>query len=97
MFRATIIPRLQESLASSALGDCSFLELTIFIISLAITLGSSRAVYLVYFHPLASFPGPYKAIFSSWWQYPLSKHGKIEEVLEHLHRTYSMLYHGFFE
>ncbi|KAB2102850.1 hypothetical protein AG0111_0g8982 [Alternaria gaisen] len=89
MFRATIIPRLQESLASSALGDCSFLELTIFIISLAITLGSFRAVYLVYFHPLASFPGPYKAIFSSWWQYPLSKHGTIEEVLEHLHRTYN--------
>jgi hypothetical protein len=73
--------------------NCSSLELATYLICFALILTSFRVVYLLYFHPLASFPGPYKAVLSNWWQYSLSKSGKTEEVLEQLHRKYSMYYH----
>jgi hypothetical protein len=87
MLFANILPRV-----SSILGNCSSLELVTYVISISFTLGFSRAVYLLYFHPLASFPGPYKAALSTWWQYGLSKSGKTEEILEQLHQKYSMFY-----
>lgn len=48
-----------------------------------------RAVYLLYFHPLVSFPGPKKAALSSWWLYSVTKAGNPEEVFERLHKEYS--------
>jgi hypothetical protein len=92
MLHANIIPHLKESWASPALEKCSSLELATYLILFTLILCLIRAVYLLYFHPLASFDGPYKAVLSTWWQYPLSKSGKIEEAFEQLHQKYSMFY-----
>lgn len=48
-----------------------------------------RVVYLLYFHPLASFRGPRWAALSRFWLYSVSKTGHQEALLEELHRKYS--------
>ncbi|KAL3473187.1 cytochrome P450 [Aspergillus californicus] len=48
-----------------------------------------RALYLLYFHPLASFPGPRLAALSTWWLFSVSKTGRAELVFEDLHRKYN--------
>lgn len=76
--------------AKSTLGDRSTLEICFYLVFFVSAWGFFRAVYLLYFHPLASFPGPCKAALSTWWLYILSKSGQTEEVLERLHKKYSM-------
>jgi hypothetical protein len=62
------------------------------VLVLAVALASLvlRAVYLLYLHPLASFRGPRRAALSEWWLYSVAKTGRPEEILEQLHRKYSM-------
>lgn len=76
--------------AGSLLGGQSVLEITFYLVISVSAWVFSRGVYLLYFHPLSSFPGPYKAALSTWWLYALSKSGQSEQVLEQLHKKYSM-------
>lgn len=50
---------------------------------------ATRVIYLLFFHPLAVFPGPRTAALSTWWIYRISKTGQAEQVFERLHRKYS--------
>ncbi|KAI4958932.1 hypothetical protein J4E86_002652 [Alternaria arbusti] len=88
MMSASIFAQLKEAWDLSFLETRSCSELAASIFLFALALGFLRAVYLLYFHPLASFPGPYQAALSNWWQYSLSKTGQQEETLEQLHRSY---------
>ena len=88
MMSASIFAQLKEAWDLSFLETRSCSELAASIFLFALALGFIRAVYLLYFHPLASFPGPYQAALSNWWQYSLSKTGQQEETLEQLHRSY---------
>lgn len=90
MISASIFAQLREAWNLSFLETRSFSELAASIFLFALILGVLRAVYLLYFHPLASFPGPYQAALSNWWQYTLSKTGKQEETLDQLHKAYGM-------
>lgn len=73
----------------------SALELISYLIFVVSAWGISRATYLLYFHPLACFPGPYKAVILPWWLYFLSKSGQTEEALEDLHKKYGMCHQEF--
>ena len=73
-------------------GHSSF-EIGMGVFLFALILSLSRAIYLLYFHPLSYFPGPYKAALSTWWQYSLSKTGRTEQILEQLHRKYGTSQH----
>ncbi|KAI4943432.1 hypothetical protein J4E91_009341 [Alternaria rosae] len=88
MMSTSIFAQLREAWNLSFLETRSFSELAASIFLFALILGLLRTVYLLYFHPLASFPGPYQAALSNWWQYTLSKTGKQEETLEQLHKAY---------
>lgn len=48
-----------------------------------------RVVYLLHFHPLASFRGPTAAAVTSWWLYFTLKSGCSEHILKQLHSKYS--------
>ncbi|KAH7205127.1 cytochrome P450 [Fusarium redolens] len=50
-----------------------------------------RIPYLLYFHPLSSFRGPFWAAISTWWLYSVCRTGHAEQVFEQLHRKYSNL------
>jgi len=50
---------------------------------------ATRVIYLLFFHPLAVFPGPRTAALSTWWIYRISKTGQAEQVFERLHRKYN--------
>lgn len=67
------------------------IESAVFLLFLFITYKASQAVYRLYFHPLASFPGPREAALSNAWLYRLSATGKAEETFERLHQEYGML------
>jgi hypothetical protein len=45
-------------------------------------------LYYLYFHPLASFPGPTNAASSRRWIYRVTDGGFPEEELERLHKKY---------
>ncbi|KAF2851805.1 cytochrome P450 [Plenodomus tracheiphilus IPT5] len=59
------------------------------IVILSIVYLITRAIYLLYLHPLAAFPGPRRAALSSWWVYGITKTGRIEQNLELLHKKYN--------
>lgn len=92
MLYTDIYAHFNEGWPRLPLGGRSALELVVYLVFSVLAWGLFRAVYLLYFHPLASFPGPYQAALSTWWLYALSKSGQTEEVLEHMHKKYS-IYH----
>jgi hypothetical protein len=49
---------------------------------------ASQAIYRLYFHPLAGFPGPREAALSDTWLYKLSEIGQQEQEFERLHKKY---------
>ena len=51
---------------------------------------ASQAIYRLYFHPLAGFPGPREAALSETWLYKLSEAGQQEQEFERLHKRYGM-------
>lgn len=55
----------------------------------ALALMVLRIVYLLSFHPLASFRGPTAAALTSWWLYFTLKSGRSEYILKQLHSKYS--------
>ena len=85
--------QLNDAWKMSFLGGHSSFEIAMVVVLFALILNLFRAIYLLYFHPLASFPGPYKAALSTWWQYSLSKTGRTEQVLEQLHKKYGTSQH----
>jgi len=85
--------QLKDAWEISFLGGRSSFQIGMGLVLFVLILGLSRAVYLLYFHPLASFPGPYKAALSTWWQYSLSKTGRTEQILEQLHEKYGTSEH----
>ncbi|OAL43320.1 cytochrome P450 [Pyrenochaeta sp. DS3sAY3a] len=89
MLYLDIVTHSYEGWARSPLGGRSAAEVSAYLIVSGFAWGIVRAIYLLYFHPLASFPGPYQAIFSTWWLYAVSKSGQTEEVLEQLHKKYN--------
>jgi hypothetical protein len=52
-----------------------------------------EGVYNLFNHPLAEFPGPNLAAFSSWYQtyYEVFRKESWIDVLERLHKKYGML------
>ncbi|KAH6858880.1 cytochrome P450 [Alternaria rosae] len=88
MMSTSIFAQLREAWNLSFLETRSFSELEASIFLFALILGLLRTVYLLYFHSPATFPGPYQAALSNWWQYTPSKTGKQEETLEQLHKAY---------
>ncbi|TKA75497.1 hypothetical protein B0A55_04648 [Friedmanniomyces simplex] len=48
----------------------------------------SKAVYNIYFHPLARFPGRRIAAISPWWLYLQGMTRQPEEIFEKLHKEY---------
>lgn len=68
-----------------------FLSLSILIYATAFTVVwlILRSLYYLYFHPLATFPGPRRAAVSTLWLYYVSRRGQPEETFEELHKKYS--------
>lgn len=83
-----VIPSLDSMIAS---GRDSQLVWIALISVLSVGYLVARAVYLLYFHPLAAFPGPRKAALSTWWLYRIQTAGRAEQVFEKLHEKYSTL------
>jgi hypothetical protein len=52
--------------------------------------GASLAIYRLYFHPLAGFPGPKIAAATRWYEfyYDVIKRGKYVYKIEEMHRKY---------
>ena len=90
MLFADFMSPFNEVWARPTLEDRFALALGFYLVFFVSAWDLSRAIYLLYFHPLASFSGPYKAALSIWWLYTLSKSGQAEEVLERLHKKYGM-------
>ncbi|KAH3947302.1 hypothetical protein HBH98_125320 [Parastagonospora nodorum] len=70
-------------------GQLSVVEIIAYLSLSLLACCSIRAVYLLYFHPLASFRGPKKAALSSLWLFSVAKAGKPQQVFEQLHKDYN--------
>ena len=88
-----MVSQLKDAWEMSFLSGHSSFEIGMGVFLFALILSLSRAIYLLYFHPLSYFPGPYKAALSTWWQYSLSKTGRTEQILEQLHKKYGTSQH----
>jgi hypothetical protein len=84
-----ILAKVDEIFPGFQAGEHSSLALIALFITASSIVLTSRAIYLLYLHPLASFPGPRKAALSTWWVYGVSKTGRAEQTFEQLHKIYS--------
>ncbi|TFK55311.1 cytochrome P450 [Heliocybe sulcata] len=57
------------------------------LLALALSTCAYRIIYLLFFHPLASFPGPRLAAISYWWKALKWRDGTITRELQEMHRT----------
>ncbi|TFK45469.1 cytochrome P450 [Heliocybe sulcata] len=64
-----------------------FLNPTATLIALALSTCAYRIIYLLFFHPLASFPGPRLAAISYWWKALKWRNGTVTRELQEMHRT----------
>lgn len=85
------VTRMLELLLPPSLQPwAAFLALIIFGTTSFLAWKICNAIYNLYFHPLAKFPGPREAALSQNWIYKSSLDGRIEPLLEKLHNQYSM-------
>jgi hypothetical protein len=70
-------------------SNLTTITITIGTALLYITYRLVHAVYQLYFHPLAKFPGPRAAALSNDWVWRVSQGGAAEKVFAELHKTYS--------
>ncbi|KAI0191318.1 cytochrome protein [Astrocystis sublimbata] len=52
----------------------------------------SRAIYNLYFHPLAKYPGPFLARASTLWRFRQSMSGRFHRIIEKNHRKYGPVF-----
>ncbi|RKK96205.1 hypothetical protein BFJ68_g14465 [Fusarium oxysporum] len=84
------VTRMLELLLPPSLQHwASFLALIIFATTGSMAWKICNAIYNLYFHPLAKFPGPREAAVSQNWIYKNSLDGRIEPLLEKLHQRYN--------
>lgn len=48
----------------------------------------ARCIYLLYFHPLAKFPGPKLAAISKFWSDRVESSGRMSTIMRDAHRKY---------
>ncbi|KAI8651118.1 hypothetical protein NCS55_01355000 [Fusarium keratoplasticum] len=84
------VTRMLELLLPPSLQPwAAFLALIIFGTTSFLAWKICNAIYNLYFHPLAKFPGPREAALSQNWIYKSSLDGRIEPLLEKLHNQYN--------
>lgn len=65
------------------------LQIIVIVTTLGLLTIATTCIYRLWFHPLASFPGPKAAALSTEWLYRASLGKYIEETLDELHDKYS--------
>lgn len=84
------IPVAMASLAGLSLGEMTLQNIIVAGISISVVLGVCVAVYRLYFHPLAKFPGPKLAAVTLWYEfyYDCIKAGQYVHEIRRMHQKY---------
>jgi len=82
-----------ERLLSSVLGAAfklSYTNAAVTLVVVPILVQISLAIYRLFFHPLAGFPGPKLAAATFWYEYyyDVTKHGVYLWKIKELHEIY---------
>jgi hypothetical protein len=73
-----------------SLTDMSKIQVLELLLIAAITYGASKAVYLLYFSPLAHVPGPKLAALSRWYEWYMDcwNDGRFSFDIRDMHKKY---------
>ena len=79
-------------MAITDLASFSFSSICLCLLLALLTSSSLLAIYRIYFHPLARFPGPTLAIATYWYEfyYEIIQGARYTWKLEALHKQYGL-------
>ncbi|PVH93071.1 cytochrome P450 monooxygenase [Periconia macrospinosa] len=89
MFNTQIVARYLSPLQKE---DASYPTLLILIAGIVTLCTACNLIYNIFFHPLASFPGPWLARSSLLWRVYHSQSGRLHRAIETQHRKYGPVF-----